>query len=284
MGLRAVMRSLGNFDALEPVAAWLAGLLGSVLGCQRIKDILSGSWLGHPLHPAVTDIPVGALTAATVLELVSGDEADSTVDALLVLGLVSVVPAALSGASDWVDTVDRDRRLGLVHAMANSGASLLYLASLVSRRTGSRGRGRVFSLLGLGALGAGGYVGGHLVFARGLGVDHTVFDEPPAEWTRVAREGDLADETPAAASAGGYQVLLYRRDGEIFALGDRCTHAGGPLSEGDVDDDLCVTCPWHASRFRLVDGSIVHGPATAPQPSLEARVRDGHVEVRSRPG
>jgi nitrite reductase/ring-hydroxylating ferredoxin subunit len=283
MGVRAAMRSLEGATALEPAAGWLSGKLGTILGNRRLKDILSGSWLGHPLHPVLTDLPIGALGAATLLELLGGEDADAAVDSLTIVGLLSVAPAAMSGASDWVDTVDRERRLGLVHAMANTGASVLYLAALLSRRGGSRGRARLFSLLGAGALSAGGYAGGHLVFARGVGVDHTVFDDPPSEWTRVARDGDVAEETPVAASAGGYQVMLYRRDDEILALADRCTHAGGPLSEGEVDDDLCVTCPWHGSRFRLADGSIVHGPATAPQPSLEARVADGHIEVRNRP-
>jgi nitrite reductase/ring-hydroxylating ferredoxin subunit len=82
--------------------------------------------------------------------------------------------------------------------------------------------------------------------------------------------------------ASGYGVLLYSHAGTVHAVAARCTHAGGPLQEGEVDDELCVTCPWHASRFRLTDGSVVRGPASSPQPSFEVRISEGNVEVRLR--
>ncbi len=131
-------------------------------------------------------------------------------------------------------------------------------------------------------LAASGYIGGHLVFGRGVGVDHTVFDEAPTDWTRVAREADVAPDSPILVRADGYGVLLHRHAGTIHAIAARCTHAGGPLNEGDVDDELCVTCPWHGSRFRLADGSVTRGPATAPQPVFDVQVVDGNVEVRLR--
>jgi nitrite reductase/ring-hydroxylating ferredoxin subunit len=140
----------------------------------------------------------------------------------------------------------------------------------------------LFSAAGLGALSAGGYIGGHLVFARGLGVDHNIFDEAPADWTRVARERDLQADTPVRVQAGGYGVLLYSHAGAVHAIAARCSHAGGPLEEGEVDGGLCVTCPWHGSRFRLADGAVVRGPATSPQPSFEVRTTEGNIEVRPR--
>ncbi len=283
MAIRDLMRPLEGWAFLDPAGEWLSAKVTEMVGAAHLKSVLSGTLLGHPLHPLLTDVPVGALTAATVIDVLGGKDAAGAVDALTVVGLVSVAPTAAAGLSDWANSVDADRRLGLVHALANLGSATLYLAALMSRRGGSRGMARVFSTAGLGVLAAGGYIGGHLVFARGLGVDHTVFDEAPADWTRVARESDLAADTPTLVRAGGYGVLLYSHAGTVHAIAARCTHAGGPLDEGEVDEQLCVTCPWHGSRFRLSDGSVQRGPASAPQPSFEVQTVDGNIEVRLRP-
>jgi nitrite reductase/ring-hydroxylating ferredoxin subunit/uncharacterized membrane protein len=279
VGIRDLVRPLEAWAFLDPASEWLSAKVNGLLG-GTAKTLLSGTPLGHPLHPALTDLPVGALTAATVMDVLGGDAGGSAADALTVLGLLSVAPTALSGASDWADTTGAERRLGLIHALANAGSSALYLAALLSRRGGNRGVARLFSLAGLGVLAASGYIGGHLVFARGIGVDHTVFDEAPQEWTRVAREGDLVAGTPLLARAAGYGVLLYSHAGTVHAIAARCTHAGGPLDEGEVDEDLCVTCPWHGSRFRLADGSVARGPATAPQQLFDVQTLDGNIEVR----
>jgi nitrite reductase/ring-hydroxylating ferredoxin subunit/uncharacterized membrane protein len=283
MSVRDLIRPLASLEALDPIGEWLSTKVNGLI-TGTTKSVLSGTWLGHPLHPVLTDIPVGALTAATLVDILGGEDGGSVSDALTAIGLLAVVPTAVTGLSDWSDTVDEERRVGLVHALANVSGATLYLAALVTRHGGSRKVAGLFSLAGLGVLGVGGYLGGHLVFGRGIGVDHTVFDTPPTEWTRVARESDLVTDTPALANAAGYGVLLYRHAGMVHAIGARCTHAGGPLDEGEVDGDLCVTCPWHGSRFRLADGSVVAGPATAPEPAFEVRVTDGNVEVRLREG
>jgi nitrite reductase/ring-hydroxylating ferredoxin subunit/uncharacterized membrane protein len=284
MGIRDLVRPLEAWGALDPSGDWLSAKVNQLISARSAKSLLSGTWLGHPLHPVLTDIPIGLLTAATLADLLGGESASPIADSLTAAGLLSVVPTAATGLSDWADTVGPERRLGLVHALANAGGSSLFLASLLSRRGGNRSVGRLFSVAGLAMLSVGGYLGGHLVYSRGIGVDHTVFDEAPTDWTKVAREADLAEGTSQLANAAGYGVLLYKRSGTVHAIGDRCTHAGGPLHEGEVDEDLCVTCPWHGSRFRLADGSVQRGPATAPQPSFEARVTEGNVEVRLRVG
>jgi nitrite reductase/ring-hydroxylating ferredoxin subunit/uncharacterized membrane protein len=282
MGIRDLMRPLEGWALLDPAGEWLSSKVSAALGNGPAKSLLSGTVIGHALHPVLTDVPIGALTAATVFDVLGGESGAATADALTVLGLLSVAPTALSGLSDWSDTVETERRLGLIHALANAGSSALYLAALVSRRSGSRGTARAFSIAGLGVLAASGYIGGHLVLARGVGVDHTVFDEAPTDWTRVAREADLVADTPQLVRASGYGVLLYSHAGTIHAVAARCTHAGGPLQEGEVDDELCVTCPWHGSRFHLSDGSVARGPATAPQPAFEVQTIEGNVEVRLR--
>ncbi len=150
----------------------------------------------------------------------------------------------------------------------------MFAASLVSRR-----RARRLRLLGLATVCIGGYLGGHLSYAQGLGVDHQVFLEKPEDWVDALDAATLEEGSPTAAT-GGARVMLYRQGSEIYAISDVCPHAGGPLHEGEVDDDLCVTCPWHGSRFRLSDGQVVHGPASAPATLYEARVREGRIEVR----
>jgi nitrite reductase/ring-hydroxylating ferredoxin subunit/uncharacterized membrane protein len=280
MGLRDLVRPLQSIEYLDPFADWLGAMVVRLTRRGAVKSALSGTWLGHPLHPVLTDVPIGLFTAAGVLDLVGGRRTDDATNALTVFGLLAVAPTAVTGLSDWADTVGPEKRLGLVHALANAGGSSLLAAAVLNRRAGNRTVAHVFNLAGLSAIAMGGYLGGHLVFGRGIGVDHNVFEEAPTEWTRVARDEEVAADTPVRVTASGYGVLLYRDRGLIHAIAARCNHAGGPLDEGEVDDELCVTCPWHGSRFRLIDGSVRRGPATAPQPSFAVRVSDGNIEVR----
>ncbi|HEX3607026.1 MAG TPA: non-heme iron oxygenase ferredoxin subunit, partial [Candidatus Dormibacteraeota bacterium] len=180
------------------------------------------------------------------------------------------------------DTNDADRRIGVVHAASGVAALSLYVTSFAAGVAGGPGLARGLRLAGFAAAAAGGYLGGHLTFGRGIGVDHTLFDEAPSHWTRVTREAELGEGRPVCVTADRYDILLYRRDGSVCAIANRCTHAGAPLDEGAVDAGGEVTCPWHGSRFRLRDGAVTRGPATAPQPAFETRIRDGNVEVRAR--
>ena len=265
---------------LDPVGDALTGAIRGLLPAGRPKDLLSGTWLGHALHPILTDVPIGAWTSSIVLDWVGGRRARPAADTLIALGILSAIPASLTGAADWGDTQRRERRVGLVHAAANSAALGLYCVSLRERRRGHRVRGRVLSLVGAGALGAGGYLGGHLVFARGLGVDRTAFESRPEDWVDAAAAADLTDGAPICVRVDGVGVLLARDAGEVHALADRCTHRGAPLHDGELRDG-CVVCPWHQSTFRLTDGAVVRGPATTPAPRYEVRVRDGRIELRA---
>jgi len=213
-----------------------------------------------------------------ILDLFGGAAGDAAVQPMVALGTVAALPTVVTGLSDWADSYGPERRVGLVHAAVNVTGLSLFAASLGAGR-----RARSLRLLGLAAVGAGGYLGGHLTYARGLGVDHQILVEKPTEWTDALDANNLPEATPTLAEAGGARVLLYRRGSQIYALSDVCPHAAGPLHEGTVDDDLCVTCPWHGSRFRLSDGRAVHGPASAPAVVYETRVRDGRVEVRVAP-
>jgi nitrite reductase/ring-hydroxylating ferredoxin subunit/uncharacterized membrane protein len=246
---------------------------------SRLKDALSGTWLGHPLHPPLTDVVVGAWTSALVLDLLGGASAEPGADALVAAGAAAAVPTALSGLSDWADTRGGSRRVGTVHALGNTTALVLHILSWFARRDGDRHRGRILSGTGFAVASFSAWLGGHLSFGKGVGVNQTAFDSAPEEWTPVLDADQLHDGALTAATVGTTPVLLLRRGEQVHALDNRCSHRGCPLHEGALDGDT-ITCRCHGSTFRL-NGSIVSGPATAPQPRFDARLSDGKVEIRS---
>lgn len=273
----------GRIDSLDGVSKPLADAVKSVVGRGLVKDALSGTWLGHSLHPLLTDIPIGSFTSATLLDFLGGKKGRKAADLLVAVGLLSSIPTAAAGLADWSDTFGEPQRMGLVHAGANAVGLAFYGISLIHRRRGHRFRGAALGLAGMGAMSVGGYLGGHLSYSRGVGVNNAFHEEQPVDWTPVIEDSALDDGTPIKVEAGGASVLVYRNDGRITAIGARCTHAGGPLDEGEVDKAACtVTCPWHQSEFRLDDGTVVHGPATVPQPAYDVRVEGTKVEVRRR--
>jgi nitrite reductase/ring-hydroxylating ferredoxin subunit len=256
----------------------------SLLSPGPLKDALSGTWLGHALHPPLTDVVIGSFASATALDLLGGDDDGAASERLIALGIAAYGPTALTGINDWADTEPADdgvRRAGLVHAAANSTALALYAASLAARRRGSRRAGVLLGVLGAGALGAGGFLGGHLSFAKGVGPDQTAFDPGPTEWTRASDASAIPEGRPTRVVVEETPVLLLRDGERAFAIHDRCSHRGCSLSEGDLEGGEIV-CACHGSRFALSDGSLRGGPATAPQPAFEVRERDGTIEVRRR--
>jgi nitrite reductase/ring-hydroxylating ferredoxin subunit/uncharacterized membrane protein len=281
-GNRAPLRAITELDVLDPVGKAVGKLARDVFKPRPLKEIISGSWLGHPLHPVLTDVTIGTLTSALLLDWLGGRQSRPAAQRLIGLGLLSAAPVVASGASDWADTEVADdsvRRIGIVHASSNLVASTLFAASWAARRRGDDGR--LLALAGGAALTAGGYLGGHLSFAEGVGVDHTVFEDAPEGWVDVLADGELADEAPRCVEADGVPVMVVRHRGELYALSDHCAHRGGPLHEGTIEDGT-VTCPLHASVFDLRDGALVHGPAAFPQPAWDARSRAGRIEVRRR--
>jgi nitrite reductase/ring-hydroxylating ferredoxin subunit len=139
----------------------------------------------------------------------------------------------------------------------------------------------LLSVAGLATGAAAAYLGGDLVFDRALAVNHTAWLSGPAEWTDVADDTDVTEGVLSVVDVDDRKVLLTRVDGIVCALENTCSHAGGPLNEGSVEDGH-VVCPWHGSRFRLRDGAVLGGPATFPQPHFEARKLDGRVQIRGR--
>jgi nitrite reductase/ring-hydroxylating ferredoxin subunit/uncharacterized membrane protein len=268
-------------EDLDGVAKPVGKLVRDTVPAGPVKDALSGVVLGHPLHPLLTDVPIGTWTSALLLDWIGGRGGQQAADRLIGVGLLATVPTVATGLTEWADSEVGDpgvRRVGLVHAAANLSATVLFGASLVARRRGARGMGKLLALAGGTLLGAGGQLGGHLAYAEGIGVDQTAFEDPPDGWTPVLREAELPDGEARYAEVGGVGVLIARVDGEVHAISNRCSHRGGPLDEGELADG-CVTCPWHGSRFRLVDGSVDRGPAAYPQPAWPARITDGVIEL-----
>jgi nitrite reductase/ring-hydroxylating ferredoxin subunit len=214
-----------------------------------------------------------------VLDIVGMRRSRPAAELLVALGVVSALPTAASGAADWSDTTGGSRRVGLVHAVANTSAIALYAWSWRARRRDHYGRGVALGMLGATAATIGGYLGGHLLSRRGVGVDHTAFHTRPRAWTATLREADLATD-PQRVDVDGTPVLLLRRGSRILALDATCPHRGAPLEEGTYDDTT-VTCPWHGSCFALDDGALLRGPSAMPLPCYETRVHDGVVDVRA---
>ena len=249
-----------------------------------LHNALDGTWLGVPLHPALTDVPVGAWTSALALDLVgalTGSEAaDNAADGALAVGIAGAVPAAVTGGADWRDLIGEERRIATVHALLNVVGLGLNVASLVQRRRGNRTAGRALSAAAMAISGTAAHLGGELSFGMGVRVNHTFADNQPSDFVAVADEADVAGDAMATVEVDGASVLIARSQaGELCAIANTCSHLGGPLGEGSRDGDV-VACPWHGSKFHLCSGAVVEGPAVFPQPRYEVRSKDGRIEVR----
>jgi nitrite reductase/ring-hydroxylating ferredoxin subunit len=278
---------LDRLGWLRSLSDWLTGVLEPFR--ERYQDNLvlellhGGRWVGHPLHPALSDLPIGLWTGVMVLDATDRDPASPHgIDAAGVLSAAGIVAAgatALTGLGDWTVSNDQDRRVGLLHGLLNTVALGLQSASLGTRVAGHRGTARALGAASLGVTAAAGYLGGHLVFTKGVMVNRVAWATGPRRWTRALQEADLPDDSPTAVDVEGRQVMVYRHRGRLYAIDNVCSHAGGLLSRGQVAD-LTVTCPLHGSRFALADGGVARGPANQPQPVIPTRIRNGWIELR----
>jgi nitrite reductase/ring-hydroxylating ferredoxin subunit/uncharacterized membrane protein len=253
---------------------------------RAIADALHGTWFGHPLHPALTDIPIGAWALAAGFDayagLGGGRYAERTADSLIAIGVAAAVPTALAGMADYSAIKEDAIAVGAAHALLNSAGLGLYLLSMRARAQDRRGLGVLLSTTALGIIGASAGLGGDLIYRRLVGVNHAPPANTPADWTAVLPLSEIAEYQARRVEIDGTPVLVYRHGEAVYAIGAVCSHAGGPLEQGTFDG-ACVECPWHQSVFDMRDGHVVHGPATLGQPSFLARIRDGKIEIRLKP-
>lgn len=265
-------------QVLDRTAELVARAARATIPRGVVEDTLTGKQLGHPAHPALVAVPIGAWTLTNYFDLTGDQDAAGTAQ---LVGVLAAVPAAATGAADWMTTAGAERRVGLVHAALNDVALGLHTWSWFRRRRGRTSSAVVLALAGSGVVALSGWLGGHLAYALGVGVDTTAFQKLPEDWVDALAESEVPAVGVRRADVAGVPVLFARSGGRVVAYSDRCTHRGGPLDEGTVKDG-CVTCPWHGSVFSLADGSVVSGPATRPQPSLDVEVTVGRVRVRRR--
>jgi nitrite reductase/ring-hydroxylating ferredoxin subunit len=249
-------------------------------------DALHGVPFGQPAHPALVRMPLGCWTSAVLLDLFHGTE--RAAGTLIAAGLATSLPSAATGLADWSALHRHQQRVGLVHAISQAGATTLFWASLLARLTGRTGKGKVLSAGGLALATVGAYLGGHLALRLGAGASHAEPIDHLAGlgWHDLCPLGDLPDGQLARRQLGYLSLLTLRTGDAVHVLSDHCAHLGGPLHQGrvvTVRGAACVTCPWHGSTFRLSDGAVMHGPATARQPAFESRITEsGWVQVRPR--
>lgn len=275
-----IVAALEKLPVIDPTDKLLTRIVEALLAGRwgtKLADLLHGRWLGHALHPVLSDLPVGLWTSSVLADLFGYEDA---AEILSVTGSAAAVATAASGLADWRDTYGRDRRLGALHGLLNTVGLTFAIGSSIARLQGRRSA-RALGLTGWLISAGAAYLGGELVFGRGLMVDHVAWTSGPTKWTAVLPSDRLAEGQHAEGRLEDRQLLLYREAGTVYALENRCAHAGGPLSEGTVEHGI-VTCPWHGSQFRLADGTLVRGPSTFPQVRLETRERDGNIEVRGR--
>jgi nitrite reductase/ring-hydroxylating ferredoxin subunit/uncharacterized membrane protein len=281
------LRSLVWLDPVAEVTQKAVGGFYDALGSpgRALKDLMHGtSLLRHPLHPALTDLPLGAWTLGVLADwlfVATGRVPPIAGDLALGVGLAGAILSALTGLTDFHETVGHERRAAMAHGLTMTGVVVIEIVSVALRISAPSTRPLAIVLSSLAWLIVlfGAYVGGHLTFGIGSAVNHNAFFAGPSEFVRVGSRDDFPEGEMRRVEAAGLPVVILRREGLLYAMGAVCSHAGGPLNEGKLDGDV-VTCPWHFSRFRFADGHVVGGPATFDQPALIARERGGIVEVK----
>ena len=272
--------------ALDGVTRSLSDTVVRALPAGPRTDALHGVPFGQPAHPALVRLPLGCWTSAALLDLFPGTERAARM--LIAAGVASTLPTGATGLADWSALHRHQQRVGFVHAVSGACATALFSASLLVRAAGRHRAGKLLSAGGMAAATAGAYLGGHLALRLGAGASHA---EPIGHlaalgWHDLCPVRELPDGRPVRRQLSYLSVFVLRQGQRVSVLADHCAHLGGPLHQGRIvagDGSGCVVCPWHGSTFRLSDGSVVHGPATARQPSFSSRVTDeGMVQIMPR--
>jgi nitrite reductase/ring-hydroxylating ferredoxin subunit/uncharacterized membrane protein len=256
---------------------------------RLFKSLLHGTiLLRHPLHPLLSDIPLGTWTLAAIFDVIwlvnqsANAWAARAAEGAIIVGVLAGFAAVATGMADWSDSYGSERRTGFWHGLMNSSALILYIISIVLRLQVSNGEsllGAIFGFAGVVLISIAGYLGGEMVFAKGTQVNHTAWEAAGEDFEAVAAVADLEESKLHRVVVSGVPVVLLKMGESYHAISATCSHAGGPLDEGTLDGDV-VTCPWHGSRFSMATGSVKTGPASIAQPRYEVRVREGKIELK----
>ncbi len=268
----------------QPVQEWVGKLYGQPgEASYKVKDILNGVWLGHVLHPVLVTVPIGAWTATLLLDIVWLTDEDEGIargaDLTLWLGLVGALGSAATGLTNWVDTYGTGKRAGMLHALLNSGITVLNTTSAILRITGQRRTAITLASTAYAIAAYSAYVGGELSYSNGIGVNHVAWEGGSDDFVAVMNETDLVPGKLTRVEAAGIPAVLFKEGKAIYAIAATCSHLAGPLDEGRVENGV-VHCPWHNSGFRLCDGSVANSPAVYAQPTFAVRTRNGKIELR----
>lgn len=287
MSISTALDRLADTTRLDVVIEPVQQLLHKLFRPSKARDVLNGVWLGHPLHPALAQVPLGAWMSAGLLDLLPGNQKQARL--LIAAGVVSAVPTAVAGSADLSEMEIGQRRVGAVHAVANSAAVSLYVGSLMARSRGADRLGRGLAFAGLGLATSSAAVGGHLAFHQSAGASHsaTAARTLTHDWIDLGLLADLPDGTPVLRVSDDAErpaaLCVIRRGQQAHVMVDTCSHLGGPLHEGDLTEirgEQCLVCPWHGATFALEDGRAVRGPATAGVTVLTTRLSDGRLLAR----
>ncbi len=279
--------------ALERVSDTLQDIIKGVIGSnrrppRRFKSLLHGVWLRHPLHPLLSDIPIGAWVITAIFDVIWLIDpkvyawAAMGAGVTAIIGIAGALGAAATGMADWSDSYGAERRTGLWHGLLNTAALLLYIISLILRLQAPSWEslpGAILGFVGVVTVAIAGYLGGEMVFGKGTGVNHAAWEAGSDDYEPVMPVAQMPANQLQRVVVAGTPVIILRLGDTYHAISATCTHAGGPLDEGTLEGDV-VTCPWHGSRFSMRSGQPLTGPATIAQPRYDVRVRDGQIELK----
>ena len=280
-----------NSGLLKGVADPLYDLLNKLLQetpLRPLKLLANGTWLQHPLHPLLTDVPVGTWTLAILLDLIALIFAlpnfGLASGIAIGLGVLAAIAAIATGFSDWMDVDPPEKALGMLHAILNITATILFAIAffmLWGSNWAITWPNFVVALAGYLIITVGAFVGGDLVFRMGTMVNRNAYRSGPKDYVTALAATDLPENQLKRVELKGQPILLLRRGDKIYAVGAVCSHYGGPLEKGKAIDNT-VQCPYHYSRFSLEDGSVKEGPSSSPVPAYETQVVGGQIQVRMR--
>ena len=278
-------------NSIGKISASLDKLLHRCLGApamRRFKVFLNGTWIGHPLHPMLTDIPIGAWTLTILLDLIG------LLFGLPQLGLASSIAAcigvagalatAAAGLADWMDVDPPEKAIGVFHASVNVSATIFFLISFLMRwgRHWQPGWAAfVVALAGYLLVMIGGYLGGAMVFYKGVMINRNAYRTGPDDFKPAVAARELVEGRLKRVLVEEQPVLLIKWGGTVYALGAVCSHYGAPLNDGKIVERT-IECPWHASRFALEDGRVVQGPACAGVPVYDCKIVNDQVQIKLR--